>query len=52
MRKIVGYNWTDYKINKEITQEINISPVLDKTHEYKRNWLQYINRTIYKQNNP
>jgi len=44
MRKTVGYNWTDYKINTEIAEEINISPVLDKMQEYKRNWLQHINR--------
>jgi hypothetical protein len=44
MRKTVGYNWTDYKINTEIAKELNISPVLDKIQEYKRNWLQHINR--------
>jgi len=30
VRKTVGYNWTDYKINTEIAKELNISPVLDK----------------------
>jgi len=44
VRKTVGYNWTDYKINTEIAKELNINPVLDKIQEYKRNWLQHINR--------
>jgi len=36
VRKTVGYNWTDYKINTEFAKELNISPVLDKIQEYKR----------------
>jgi hypothetical protein len=27
-RKTVGYIWTDYKTNTEITKELNITPVL------------------------
>jgi hypothetical protein len=44
MRKTVKYNWTDYNISTEFTQELNTSPVLDKIQEYRRNWLQHINR--------
>ena len=44
MRKTAEYTWTDYKTNKETAKELNITPVLDKILEYKRNWLQHINR--------
>jgi hypothetical protein len=33
MRRIAGYTWTDYK-----------TPILDKLLEYKRNWIQRVNR--------
>jgi hypothetical protein len=42
MRKAAGYIWTDYKTNKETAKELNITPVLDKILEYRRNWLQHI----------
>jgi hypothetical protein len=38
MRRTAGYIWTDYKTNKQITKELNTTPVLDKLLEYKRNW--------------
>jgi len=38
------YTWTDYKTNTEIAKELNTTPVLDKIQEYRRNWLQHINR--------
>jgi len=44
MRKTVGYNWTDYKTNTEIAKELNRTPVLDKTQEYRRNCLHLINK--------
>ena len=28
----------------EIANELNITPVLDKIQEYRRNWLQRVNR--------
>jgi hypothetical protein len=34
----------DYKTNTETAKEPNITPVLDKIQEYRRNWLQNINR--------
>jgi hypothetical protein len=40
MRRTVGYNWTDHKTNKETVKELNITPVLDKIQDYKRNWIQ------------
>jgi hypothetical protein len=38
MRRTAGYTWTDYKTNKQITKELQITPILDKLLEYKRNW--------------
>jgi hypothetical protein len=34
----------DYKTNTQITQELKITPILDKLLEYKRNWIQHVNR--------
>ena len=35
MRKTVRYILTDYKINKEMAKELNITPVLDKIQDYR-----------------
>jgi hypothetical protein len=39
MRKPAGYTWIDYKTNTLITKELNITPVLHKIREYRKNWL-------------
>ena len=44
MRRRAGYTWTDYKTNTQITKELKIRPILDKLLEYKRNWIQHVNR--------
>jgi hypothetical protein len=44
MRRTTGYTWTDYKTNKQITKKLKITPILDKLLEYKRNWIQHVNR--------
>jgi len=44
MRRRAGYTWTDYKTNTQITNELKITPILDKLLEYKRNWIQHVNR--------
>ena len=44
MRRTAGYNWTDYKTNTQITKELKITPLLNKLLEYKRNWIQHVNR--------
>jgi hypothetical protein len=44
MRRTAGYTWTDYKTNLHIAKELKKTPVLDKLLEYKRNWIQYVNR--------
>ena len=44
MRRTAGYTQTDYKTNTRITKELKITPILDKLLEYKRNWIQHVNR--------
>jgi len=44
MGRTVGYTWTDYKTNTQIKKELKITPILDKLLEYKRNWIQHVNR--------
>jgi len=43
-RKTAEYDSTDYKTNAQIAKELNITPILDKLLEYKRIWIQHINR--------
>ena len=44
MRRTAGYTWTDYKTNAQIAKELKITPILDKLLEYKRKWIQHVNR--------
>ena len=44
MGRTAGYTWTDYKTNTQITKELKITPFLDKLLEYKRKWIQHVNR--------
>jgi hypothetical protein len=44
MRRTAGYTWTVYKTNKQITKELKITSILDILLEYKRNWVQQVNR--------
>ena len=44
MRRTAGCTWTDYKTNTQIAKELKITPVLDKLLEYRRNWIQHVNR--------
>jgi hypothetical protein len=44
MRRTAGYMWTDYETNGQIAKELKITPILDKLLEYKRNWIQHVNR--------
>jgi len=41
MRRTAGYIWTEYKTN---AKELKITQILDKLLEYKRNWIQHVNR--------
>jgi len=42
--RTAGYTWTDYKTNAQITKVLKITPILDKLLEYRRNWIQHVNR--------
>jgi len=44
MRREAGYTWTDYKTNAQIAKELKITQILDKLLEYKRSWIQHVNR--------
>ena len=44
MRITTGYTGTDYKTNTQIAKELKITTILDKLLEYKRNWIQDVNR--------
>jgi len=44
IRRTTGYTWTDYKTNAQIVKELKITPILDKLLEYKRSWIQCVNR--------
>jgi hypothetical protein len=44
MRITAGYTRTDYKTNTRIAKELKITTILDKLLEYKRNWIQHVNR--------
>jgi hypothetical protein len=46
MRITARYTWTDHKANTEIAKELNITPVSDKIQDYKRNWMQRVNRML------
>jgi len=43
-RRTAGYTWTDYKTNAQIAKDLKITPILDKLLEYKRSWIQHVNR--------
>ena len=43
-RRTAGYIWTDYKTNAQTAKELKITQILDKLLEYKRNWIQHVNR--------
>jgi hypothetical protein len=47
MRRTAGYIWTDYKTNAQIVKELKITPILDRLLEYKRNWIQHVNRMLH-----
>jgi len=46
MRRTARYTWTDYKTNGQIAKELKITSILDKSLEYKRSWIQHVNRML------
>jgi hypothetical protein len=41
------YIWPDYKSNIETAMELKITQVMDKIQDYRRKWLQHINRMYH-----
>jgi hypothetical protein len=44
VRTTAGYTGTDCKTNTQIAKELKVTSILDKLLEYKRNWIQHVNR--------
>jgi hypothetical protein len=44
MRITAEYTWTDHKTNTDIAKKLNVTPVLNKMQDYKRNLMQHVNR--------
>jgi hypothetical protein len=44
MIRIAGCTWTGYETNTQIGKQLKITSFLDKLLEYKRNWIQHVNR--------
>jgi len=44
VRRETGYSWADYKINAQITKELKMTQISDILLQYKRNWIQHVNR--------
>jgi len=42
--RTAGYTWTDYKTSEKIKKELKITTILDKLLEYKRRWIQHVNK--------
>jgi len=44
LRPLAGYTLYDHKTNEHIRREIQITGIIDKIDEYRRNWLQHLQR--------
>ena len=44
MRKSLGYNWTDYKANTEMLNELKFTSIIEKINVYESNQKNYMNR--------
>jgi hypothetical protein len=44
LRRTAGYTGTDCKPTTHLAQEFKITAMWDKLLEYKRNWIQHVNR--------
>ena len=44
LRPLAGYTLYDHKTNDYICRELRITGILDKIDEYRRNWLQHLQR--------
>ena len=44
LRPLAGYTLYDHKTNDYIRRELRVTGILDKIDEYRRNWLQHLQR--------
>jgi len=44
LRPLAGYTLYDHKTDDYIRRELQITGILDKIDEYRRNWLQHLQR--------
>ena len=44
LRPLAGYTLYDHKTNDFIRRELQITGILDKIDEYRRNWFQHLQR--------
>ena len=44
LRPLAGYTLYDHKTKDYICRELQITGILDKIDEYRRNWFQYLQR--------
>ena len=44
MREKEGYNWTDYKTNTEILNELKMTLHIQKMNVFKSHWTNHVNR--------
>jgi hypothetical protein len=44
LRLLTGYALYDHKTNDSIRRELQTDSILDKTDEYRRNWLLHLQR--------
>jgi hypothetical protein len=44
LRKPAGYILMDHKQNEEITQELQVAPIINKIQNYKTKWIQHVSR--------
>jgi len=44
IRICLWHTWTDHKTNAQIAKELKITQIFDKLLEYKRSWIQHVNR--------
>jgi hypothetical protein len=45
LRKTAGYILMDHKQNEEITQELQVAPIINKIQNYKTKWIQHVSIT-------
>jgi len=50
LRPLAGYTLYDHKTNDYIHRELQITGILDKIDEYRRNWLSHLQRMPQKPN--